>query len=153
MLKLIGFISLAIFTSSCATSQSRPSIERMDRWFAKSKYVVEFNSEKTPQELIEGLRASNCQTEIGKTPGPAVPDVKFAADYGVLPDGTHWASLNSDAPMMHDSVMGVMAKPTIVGSNVLVSPVKSGEARAIKLSLEAGILFCNWRAFSDPWRM
>jgi|CXWL01.1.fsa_nt_gi hypothetical protein len=153
MQKLLGILALGFLVSSCATMQSQSSTERMERWFAKPKYVVQFDSEKSSEELIEGLRASKCQTEIAETAGAAVPDVNFKAEYGVFPDGTNWASLNSDAPMMHDSVMGVMIKPTIVGSNVMVSPVKRNEARAIKISLEAGTLFCNWRAFSDPWRM
>ncbi len=156
---VIGAMALA----GCATMSDRPSLERIDAWFARPKYVVEFESTKSPSELIDGLKASGCLSWSITSSGTAVVgpnayapvsvNATFTAAFGAEPDGSVWASLDYDASMVHDTALGVKAFPIESGSRVLVTPVKLGMNDQIKSHLEAGTLLCNWETFADRWRL
>jgi len=113
----------SISLSACAVMQDRPTEERMDHWFSKPRYVPEFDSEKTPSELIDGLKESKCQggTTVMSGVAPAGPNiyvpvgaqVRFHADYDTGADG-----VSNLKP----------AKLVWVWARVIVSHVDAGQA-------------------------
>lgn len=163
MKRLLAYALLGPILVSCAAMPDRPTVERMDRWFSKPKYVIEFESEKAPSLLIIALKQSNCQGESKRSslvlPAgqnifvPVSAQVHFRADYGNESTGMEWASLNFDSWNSRDSVMAVRAYPLGGGSRVLVAPVRQGIDAEIKASLESGSLFCDWYDFVNKWRM
>jgi hypothetical protein len=160
----IKFLLLSIFAiCGCATMKNKPALERIDRWFAKEKYVVQLNSSRTPAELKQVFINAPCRSSkvdstatavvgAGAT-APVSVTVYFSAHIGDLPDGGVWASVNSDALMTHDSVLGIKVIPSPTGSSISVTPVKRGMDEALLGSIERGKIFCIWRTFSDPWRL
>ncbi len=163
MFRLALITTICVSMTGCATMRDRPTVERIDDWFAKTKYVIEIQSTQTPQELMDGLKQAPCQDGTVDSSGTAVVgpnayapvsvSVRFYTDFGTYPDGSLWASMNSSSLMMHDSVMAVRAFATDTGSRVLITPVVREKNDEIKSQLEAGLLLCNWRLYVDPWRM
>jgi hypothetical protein len=157
------FLIILLALSGCATMRDRPTLERMDYWFKKVKYVEIIESEKTPEELLSAARESGCQRWDTNSTGTAVvgPNayapvsvtVGFSVDSGIFDSGGTWAGLNADAMASHDVVMSFKAFPVNGGSKIEVAPVKKGMRDELKRSVEEGKLFCTWLKFSNPWRM
>jgi hypothetical protein len=163
-LQNIAVILSILFTlSGCSTMRDRPTLERMDLWFKKVKYVETFESSKSPEELLSAARKSGCQNWNTTNTGTAVlgptayapvsVTVSFSVDSGVFGPGGVWAGLKSDAIANHDVVMAFKAYPFNGGSKVEVAPVKKGLVKDLRRDVEDGKLFCSWLYYSNPWRL
>lgn len=162
-MRILVPITILLTLSGCSSIRDRPTLERMDDWFKKVKYVETFESKKTPEELLSAVRNSACQSWNTTSTGTAVigpnayapvsATVRFSIDTGVFSTGGVWGGLNADSLASYEVVMSFKAFPSNGGSTVEVAPVKKGMVNEVKNSIEVGKLFCNWRRFSDPWRM
>ena len=162
-MRILAPIAILITLSGCSSMRDRPTLERMDDWFTKVKYVETFESKKTPEELLSAVRNSVCQNWDTTSTGTAVigpnayapvsATVRFSIDSGVFSTGGVWGGLNADSLASYEVVMSFKAFPLNGGSTVQVAPVNKGMVDEMKHAVEDGKLFCLWRRFSNPWRM
>jgi hypothetical protein len=162
-MRILVFVTIMITLSGCSAMRDRPTLERMDDWFKKEKYVETFESKKTPEELLFTVQNSACQNWNTTSTGTAVlgptayapvsATVRFSIDSGVFDTGGVWGGLNADSLASYEVVMSFKAFPLNGGSTVQVAPVKKGLLDELKNAVEDGKLFCLWRRFSNPWRI